>query len=97
MKFIMLLLTLFFILPALASADKITLQDGSKIIGHIISEDALKVFIETMYGKLSIKRVFIKSVEYENISVHEERAEQPKKTKKEKLTFDISAIFRQCY
>ena len=62
------IIILFIIIPIISFGETITLQDGTVIKGKIISQDKNKVEIETLYGLNTINRLFIKSIEYENLT-----------------------------
>jgi outer membrane protein W len=63
--YIILLLVLF---PALVNAETLYLQDGTIIKGKIKKADNEFLWFETLYGTNKIKKIFIKKIEYENLS-----------------------------
>ena len=52
---------------AVASADKLTFQNGGEITGRIVSEGQEKVVIDTRYGRLSFPREQIVSITYQKL------------------------------
>lgn len=57
-----------------AFSETIHLKDGSIISGKIISQDEKEMVVETNFGRVVIKKSDIKSVDYENNKVTEQKS-----------------------